>query len=84
MPRDLNCDFCNAGAPNLQGLCVDCDGCFGEHCTCDPCQHDKPRTEECVFCGRGFTPLVDVLMQQHDKELDEAMEWLMGPDQEMT
>ncbi len=50
--KDPNCDFCNAGAPCLQGICVYCDGCFGEHCQCDPCQHGKAGYVECVFCGR--------------------------------
>jgi hypothetical protein len=52
--KNPECDFCNAGAPCLQGICVMCDGCFGEHCECDPCQHGKPRDVECVFCGRLF------------------------------
>ena len=76
MARDPNCDFCTAGAPNLQGICTDCDGCLGEHCQCDPCQHDKKRSEECVFCGRGYTPLVDSLPLRDNIEDD--IKWLFG------
>ena len=53
--KSSDCDFCAL----VQGVCTDCDGCFGEHCQCDPCQHGKKRAEECVFCGRGFTPTED-------------------------
>jgi hypothetical protein len=34
------------------GICIYCDGCFINCCTCDPCQHGKRRDEECVFCER--------------------------------
>jgi hypothetical protein len=50
MARDPNCDFCL----EVQGVCTECDGCFGEHCQCDPCAHNKFRDEACVFCVRGF------------------------------
>lgn len=77
MPRDPQCDFCTAGAPNLVGICTDCDGCFGEHCKCDPCQHGKKRTDECVFCGRGYAPdLVGEMMVRDN--LDDDIKWLFG------
>ena len=82
MSGDPTCDFCMAGPPNLRGICTECDGCFGEHCRCDPCQHGKTRTEECVFCGRGFKPLIEVLPSQDKIEAD--LLWLLGPDQEMA
>ena len=76
--KDANCEFCNAGAPNLQGICTDCDSCFGEHCQCDPCQHGKARSEECVFCGRGFKPLVEAIVETEDEKLKRNLLWLQG------
>lgn len=34
------------------GICCECLGCFKNCCVCNPCQHGKARTEECVFCER--------------------------------
>ena len=80
--KNPECDFCLG----VIGVCVDCEGCFGEHCQCDPCQHDKARVDECVFCGRGFTPLIDVLLQADADRLQDSLDWLMqahpSPDQE--
>jgi hypothetical protein len=50
--KNPECDFCLG----VLGVCTECDGCFGEHCQCDPCAHGRARAEECVACGRGFTP----------------------------
>ena len=77
MPRDSECIVCNAGRPNLQAICTDCDGCMVEHCQCDPCQHGKTRAEECVFCQRGFAlPLSDVMVMRDNVEDD--INWLLG------
>lgn len=46
--KDQNCDFCN----HVSGVCTECEGCFGEHCQCDPCAHGRMRSEPCVFCVR--------------------------------
>ena len=76
MARDPNCDFCLG----VQGICTECDGCFGEHCLCSPCAHGKLRTDECVFCGRGFGPVafVDSLTQSEDVDIQKDIKWLMG------
>lgn len=76
MSQDPNCAVCNAERPNLVGICVECDGCMRLHCQCDPCQHDKPRADECVFCQRVATPLLDALVQADD--IDADLRWLMG------
>ena len=52
--KDPTCDYCS----EVYGVCTECAGCFGEHCQCDPCQHGKARVEECVFCQRGFSPVI--------------------------
>ena len=75
MPRDPNCAVCNAGRPNLRGICTDCNGCMIEHCQCDPCQHNKKRSEECVFCERFFA-LIDLLPLRDNTEDD--IKWLFG------
>jgi hypothetical protein len=36
----------------IQGVCIECYGCFHQCCTCDPCQHGRTRQEKCVFCER--------------------------------
>jgi len=70
-----DCDFCSL----VSGICVECGGCFGEHCQCDPCQHGKARADECVFCGRGFGP--------SEEQLQASLDWLFkaqpSPDQEL-
>jgi hypothetical protein len=33
------------------GICVMCEQHFKD-CLCDPCQHDKTQSRECVFCER--------------------------------
>lgn len=50
-----------------------------EHCQCDPCQHDKARIDECVFCERNATvveSLLDAVVRADDIEAD--LRWLMG------
>ena len=79
MPRDPECIVCHAGRPNLQAICTECDGCMVEHCQCDPCQHDKARIDECVFCERNATvveSLLDAVVRADDIEAD--LRWLMG------
>lgn len=70
--RDEACEDCLG----VQGVCVDCNACFGQHCECDPCQHGKPRDVECVFCGRGCEALVDVMVQHEDDRLQSSLDWL--------
>jgi hypothetical protein len=76
MPQHPTCAECNAGRPNLQGICTLCDGCMRLHCGCDPCQHGKAQAEECVFCERAVVPLLDALVQADDVDAD--LRWLMG------
>ena len=77
MPQDPNCVVCNAVRPNLCGICTDCEGCFGEHCQCDPCAHGKTRDEECGFCMRGFALSLSDVMVMRDNMADD-IEWLTG------
>lgn len=72
--KDPNCDFCLA----VRGVCTDCEGCFGGHCQCDPCQHGKARAEECVFCSRGFVPLTDAMVKAEPDNVQAALDWLLG------
>jgi hypothetical protein len=78
MSRDPNCDFCLG----VQGICTECDACFGEHCQCDPCAHGNKREEACVFCGRGFygrgIDFVDSMTKSESVDIQKDIEWLMG------
>lgn len=66
------CDYCQ----EVWEQCTECQGCFGEHCTCDPCQHGKARSDECVFCRRGFQrSLADVLVE--NARIQSSLDWLM-------
>lgn len=76
MPQHPTCVECNAGRPEFQGVCTDCDGCMRLHCQCDPCQHGKARLEECVFCQRGTMALLDAIVIEDDIAAD--LHWLMG------
>lgn len=82
MPQNPNCGVCNAERPNLQGICTECDGCFVDHCQCDPCQHGRARSEQCCFCERGMVPLLDAVVTADDIESD--LRWLMGHEQELS
>ena len=77
--RDPNCDRCNA-VRDLQGICTDCGGCFGQHCQCNPCAHGKARSEDCIFCGRGYRPLVNAMVESEPDEIQQDLEWLFGSD----
>ena len=76
MAKDSSCAICNAERPDFQGVCTECDGCFGDHCDCVVCAHDKPRADECVFCQRVAPQLLDALVQADD--IDADLRWLMG------
>ncbi len=77
MARDLQCDYCL----EVQGICTECGGCFGEHCDCEICQHGKARAEECVFCGRGFgITLIDSMVQSEDVDIQKDIAHLLGED----
>jgi hypothetical protein len=76
MPQHPACGACNAGKPDLQGICTDCDGCMSQHCQCDPCQHGKARSEECVFCERP-SALADVMV--NTDALQDDIDWLFEP-----
>jgi hypothetical protein len=82
MARDSECVICNASRPDLVGICVECDGCFGAHCDCPVCQHGKTRTDDCVFCGREVSPLLEALVQADDIESD--LQWLVGHTEELA
>ena len=82
MGQHPTCAVCNAGRPDLQGICVECDGCFHEHCQCPVCQHGKTRLEDCVFCDRQTLPPVDAIVQADDIESD--LRWLVGHEEEMS
>jgi len=75
MPQHPTCPRCNAGRPDLRGICTDCDGCMSEHCQCDPCQHGKSQEEECVFCLR-WSSVIDVMVRHDD--IDADLRWLTG------
>ena len=77
--RDPNCDRCNA-VRDLQGICTDCNGCFNQHCQCNPCAHGKDRSEDCIFCGRGYRPLVSAMVDSESASIQRDLEWLFGSD----
>ena len=61
------CDFCQ----EVSGVCTECEGCFGAHCHCDPCQHGKSRNAECVFCVRMIAEpeSIDDLFPRQEKHI---------------
>ena len=63
MPKNPECDFCK----EVSGVCTECDGCFGEHCQCDPCAHGKNRAEDCVFCGREYVIGFDLAVSNAER-----------------
>ena len=70
--KNIERDFCLG----VQGICTECDGCFGEHCDCAVCAHGKKREEDCVFCGRGFEPLIENMTQAESMQTE--VDWLFG------
>lgn len=72
--RDPACDFCAEAV----GICTECSGCFGGHCQCDPCQHGRRRDQQCVFCVRGFTSLIDAAVQAEPDDIQKSLDWLMS------
>lgn len=82
MSQHPTCPECNAGRPDLQGICTECDGCFRLHCDCTHCAHGKSRVDDCVFCARCSTPLLEMLIQAADIESD--LRWLVGHEEELS